>query len=64
MQTPNRPVASLPEHIDVKDIFALSVWAHHFNVSETVVKDTVQIIGTEPKNVEHYLASSQNILTS
>ena len=57
MPTDTRPVATLAEHIDINDMFAISVWAHHFCVSEQHVKDAVQDVGNTPAAVENYFAA-------
>ena len=56
MSIATRPVATLAEHIDVDDMFAISVWARHFGVSEQHVKDAVHDVGNTPAAVESYFS--------
>lgn len=55
MKVSDRPVAFLPEHVDVHDAYALSVWARYFNVSEQGVKDAVRVAGDHPDHVSQHL---------
>ena len=59
MQISARPVAILPKHIDVTDTFAISVWAHHFCVTEQSIKEAVKNTGNDPDRVKEYFDSLQ-----
>ena len=59
MPLPIRPVAILPEQLNVHDSYALSVWARHFNVAEWRIKKAVQAAGGDARRVGQQLQHPQ-----
>ena len=56
-----RPVAELPEQVNIHDAYALNVWARHFNVPEKMIRDAVGMVGVDRGNVHRHLYRSQQI---
>ena len=59
MPLPIRPVAILPEQVNVHDSYAWSVWARHFNVAQWRIKEAVRAAGGDARRVGQQLQHPQ-----